>query len=117
MLISKEVTSRAPWERRLFADRARADPHRLLPPVREKLVISETPFISMWSDVGAELKLSEEEARPRSANFWGPPIWHLDLVEYVTSLRGHYKLGVLSPALTLSFFLHRRRNSIRNPPK
>ena len=117
MLISKEVTSRAPWERRLFADRARADPHRLLPPVREKLVISETPFISMWSDIGAELKLSEEEARPRSANFWGPPIWHLDLVEYVTSLRGHYKLGVLSPALTLSFFLHRRRNSVRNPPK
>ena len=67
MLISKEATSRAPWERRLFADRARADPHRLLPPVREKLVISETPFISMWSDIGAELKLSEEvAAAPRT---------------------------------------------------
>ncbi len=52
----------------------------------------------MWSDIGAELKRSEEETRPRSANFWGPPIWHLDLVEYITSLRGHYKLGVLSSA-------------------
>ena len=98
VLISEEVASRARWEKRLGLTPEELTHIVFYHPLAEKLVVGQTSFMSMWNDIGTKLKLSEEETRQLSEDFWGEPVWNLDLMDYIASLRGHYKLGVLSDA-------------------
>ncbi len=67
-------------------------------PLTPKLFVGEERPEKLWKVIGDELNISNDEAQKLGADFWGEPIWNYDLLGYITSLKGKYKLGVLSDA-------------------
>ena len=93
-----DLASRGNWERRLGLPSGELDRIVFYHPVAPQLFVGKAHPEEMWKAIGEELNLSEEEIRKLSADFWGEPIWNHDLLDYITSLKGQYKLGVLSDA-------------------
>ena len=93
-----DLTSRENWERRLGLSPGELAKIVFYHPIAPRLFVGETPPEEMWNAIGDELNLSDEEVRKLSVDFWGEPAWNQDLLDYITSLKGQYKLAVLSDA-------------------
>ena len=78
----------------------------LAPGQLEKIVFSDRPAVigkatpaEVWQDVGETLSLSTKELVTLEEDFWKGLEWDADLFDYIrSSLKGRYKLGILSDA-------------------
>ena len=60
----------------------------------------EVSYEAHWEYLAQGLKLSPEKIKDFQQAFWGGDKLDVDLVNYIRSLRGRYKTGVLSNAFT-----------------
>jgi epoxide hydrolase-like predicted phosphatase len=58
------------------------------------------PAASMWQDIRRQLNLSEEELREFRHQFFGADRLDMNLVNWIRSLKGTYKIGLISNALS-----------------
>ncbi len=84
------------WENRL--DLAPGQLEQIVFSDRPAVVGKETPA-DVWRDVGKTLNLSTNEIDTLEEDFWRGIEWDADLFDYIrASLKGRYKLGILSDA-------------------
>lgn len=90
--------SRARWEHQLGLLPGELARMVFYHPIAPSLFVGEARPEDMWAEIGEAFKLTRDEVTQLALDFWGEPEWNLDLLEYVRSLRGRYKLGLLSDA-------------------
>jgi FMN phosphatase YigB (HAD superfamily) len=90
--------SRQAWEHRLGLQAGEMGRIVFYHPIAPELLLGTSHPDEMFEAIGTELGLNETEWRQLGDDFWGSPNWNLGLFEYIWSIKGQYKLGVLSDA-------------------
>jgi epoxide hydrolase-like predicted phosphatase len=67
-------------------------------PVSRRAFVGQATAAEAWNEAARQLRLTPEELEALKADFWKGGAWDTELLDFIRSLRPHYRTGIISDA-------------------
>jgi HAD superfamily hydrolase (TIGR01549 family) len=95
---SGDARSRRKWERRLGLSQGQLAEIVFTNPVALRAAIGHATPDDVWLELGRHFSLSPENLTALRADFWNDGVWDIELLDFIRSIKTHYKTGTVSDA-------------------